>query len=130
MPAIRKSGVAKLPVLSTSHPVTNTPTIPGSVAKVLLIPQITSAKRGAISKELGAKPARPNANDPVAQHISTAPAVTEPAPVSLRTNVALRPERSRWSAQCPATLAIKKHTSHGAAESRPALAILTLKVVL
>ena len=45
--------------------------MPGSVANVLLIPQITSAYRGAMSKLFGLKPAKQKASVPVAPHMSS-----------------------------------------------------------
>ena len=42
-PAVSRNGATKVPVRSTSQPVTYTPTMPGSVATVLLSPQMTSA---------------------------------------------------------------------------------------
>src|SRR5512143_2350785 len=124
----------------------NTPKMPGNVATVLLMPQITSAYFGAMSKPFGAKPARPQPNAAAAPHISStaSPGVAAPgssqrnsAPpnsetdcISLRTNPAPRPRRIIRSARKPAIFADPKLTSHGAADSRPALLSETWNVVL
>ena len=53
-----------------------TPTMPGRVPAVFVIPHTTSAYRGAMSKALGPKPAMANASALVVQHILGALATT------------------------------------------------------
>src|SRR5580765_1790991 len=109
-----------------------TPNMPGSVAKVLLMPQITSECRGARSKQLVANPAFETDSAPAAQQVSaTAPATevaagswsakaaTPPSPIVtiiLRTNVADRPACSNRSAITPARLQTRNPVSQGAAD--------------
>src|SRR5258708_6902817 len=110
------------------------------------MPQMTSANRGAMSKQFGAYPERQRESVPVAPHISTAATFAlgascmrsrnPPDPTSelicmkRRANVVDRPRAIIRSAYHPPRLAMTKYASHGAAERRPALASDALNVLL